>query len=77
MPKKRESVKIETVRISTESELGEGTHSMITGVVLTGAMFHCTECGSLKGAQEFGLRHMVDGIVRNQAQCKACRFKRD
>lgn len=76
MGKKRQDIKVETVRLMTESELGEGTHSMITGVILTGAMFHCTKCESLKGAQEFGLRQMADGVVRNQPQCKVCRSRR-
>lgn len=73
MGKKREDIKLKTVKISTASELGEGTHSMITGVTLTGAMFHCTRCDSLKPASDVGLRHMADGTVRNQPQCSACR----
>lgn len=45
----------------------------ITGVVLVGAMFHCSFCGALKPADQFGLRLMEDGTVRNQAQCGPCR----
>lgn len=44
-------------------------------VVLTNAMFKCTECGRWKPAAEFGLRKMGDGKIRNQAQCTACRGK--
>lgn len=73
MAKEREPIRLETVRLVAESEIGEGTHSHIAGVVLTGAMFHCTSCGALKPAYDFGLRMTDDGIVRNQAQCKLCR----
>jgi hypothetical protein len=71
--RKREDIKLGRVQLMTESELGEGTHSMITGVVIIGAMFHCTKCGGLKPATDFGLRQTADGIVRNQAQCMSCR----
>jgi len=70
---KRKDIHLGRVQLMAESELGEGTHSMITGVVLSGAMFHCTRCGALKPATDVGLRHMADGIVRNQPQCSACR----
>jgi len=44
-------------------------------VALTNAQFQCTACGHLKPAENFGLRRMKDGIIRNQAQCKKCRSK--
>lgn len=72
MPK-RKPLELGKVSLMCESELGEGTHSMITGVVLTGAMFQCTRCEALKSAAEFGLRQMADGVVRNQPQCGKCR----
>jgi hypothetical protein len=69
--KKREDIKLGRVELMSEGD--EGTHSLIPGVVLIGAMFHCTKCGALRPATDFGLRQMADGIVRNQPQCKACR----
>lgn len=65
MPRKREDIKLEAVEYTEDRP--------IKGVRLIGAMFHCTECGALKPASEFGLRMTEDGFVRNQAQCKACR----
>ena len=44
-------------------------------VVLTNSAFQCTACGKWKPGEEFGLRKMKDGIIRNQAQCKKCRSK--
>ena len=54
-------------RVELMAEVG------IRGVVLTGAMFHCSNCGALKPADHFGLRMMAGGVVRNQAQCGPCR----
>jgi hypothetical protein len=68
MGKKREDIKLETVTFDLYSD-----EETITRVVLTGAMFHCTKCGALKPATEFGLRMTADGVVRNQAQCSSCR----
>lgn len=45
-------------------------------VVLRGAYFHCTKCNTIKPADQFGLRKMGDGTVRNQAQCSACRKRK-
>ena len=64
MPKKRQDMKAESVEYIIDN---------IRGVVITGAMFRCTKCGGFKPASEFGLRMTEDNIVRNQAQCKACR----
>ena len=47
-----------------------------TVVVLRGAHFTCTECEQAKAASEFGLRRMSNGIIRNQAQCIACRSRK-
>jgi hypothetical protein len=44
-------------------------------VALTNAQFQCTDCQKWKPAEDFGLRRMKDGIIRNQAQCKKCRSK--
>lgn len=71
MGKKREDIKLETVEFDPCGD--EGTNVLITKVVITGAMFHCTKCGALKSASEFGLRMTADGVVRNQAQCSTCR----
>ena len=65
MPRKREDIKLEAVEYIEDRP--------IKGVRLIGAMFHCTECGALKPASEFGLRMTKDGFVRNQAQCSSCR----
>jgi hypothetical protein len=64
MPKKRQDMKADCVEYITAN---------IRGVVITGAMFRCTKCGGFKPASEFGLRMTEDNVVRNQAQCKACR----
>jgi hypothetical protein len=67
MPKKKHDIRSSRVELR-----GEG----ITGVVLVGAMFHCTNCEALMPADQFGLRFMGDGTVRNQAQCASCRGAR-
>lgn len=71
MGKQREDIKLGKVELDYGSD--EGTYNLIKKVVITGAMFHCTKCGALKPATEFGLRLMADGVVRNQAQCISCR----
>jgi len=43
-------------------------------VVLTNCMFRCTKCEGWFPASYFGLRMDGADIVRNQPQCKACRF---
>lgn len=72
--KKREDIKLGRVEFDYGSD--EGTYVLIKKVVLVGAFFHCTKCGSLKPAIEFGLRMTADGAVRNQPQCTVCRNDR-
>jgi hypothetical protein len=43
------------------------------GIVLTNVAFRCTDCRKWKAAKRFGLRRTADGVIRNQAQCSACR----
>jgi hypothetical protein len=42
-------------------------------IVLSGCFDECTDCGKLVPMSEVGLRHMGDGLVRNQSQCGVCR----
>ncbi len=42
-------------------------------IVLCGVMAACTKCRDTKPIEEFGLRVMGDGTIRNQAQCTDCR----
>ncbi len=42
-------------------------------IVLCGVMAACTKCQEVKNIEEFGLRTMGDGAIRNQAQCADCR----
>ncbi len=42
-------------------------------IVLSGCMAKCTRCHAIKNMEEFGLRVMPSGIIRNQAQCTPCR----
>ena len=67
MPKKREAMQPDVVRYDPRK------CEVVMAVVITGAMFRCTKCGGFKPATDFGLRMTDDGVVRNQAQCKACR----
>lgn len=42
-------------------------------VILTNVQFKCTDCKRWKGGDQFGLRKMANGEIRNQPQCKVCR----
>lgn len=37
----------------------------------------CTKCGERKVLDEFGLRQMPDGSIRNQPRCRGCRSSRE
>lgn len=37
----------------------------------------CSKCGERKVLDEFGLRKMPDGSIRNQPRCRACRSSRE
>lgn len=56
--------------MASENESVETEDSM---VVLLNCRFRCTRCQKWKGAAQFGLRTMDNGVVRNQAQCSKCR----
>ena len=36
-------------------------------------MRRCPHCGELKPIEDFGMRDMGDGTIRNQSWCKDCR----
>jgi len=37
----------------------------------------CSKCGERKVVDEFGLRQMPDGCIRNQPRCRECRSSRE
>lgn len=65
--KRREDITVEPIEfVPKEGEV-------IAGIRLHASFFQCSRCGAIKPGVDIGLRKDAKNIIRNQAQCAACR----